>query len=178
MTTWILFLRAVNVGKRPFPMAQLRAVLTRAGYADVETHIQTGNVRLDSPTRSRAKIEQDVEDLLARDRGFSIDVVALTPKELTALAEDVESLAARHPAEHGHYVSLLKRPATPDQVATVENHGFDDEVVVVRGQAVHFLYGKPYHEARMSNAAVEKRIGVATNRNAKVIRALAAKWGA
>ena len=32
MTTWIAFLRAVNVGKRQYPMAQLRAALTAAGF--------------------------------------------------------------------------------------------------------------------------------------------------
>lgn len=178
MTTWILFLRAVNVGQRKYPMAELRAVLSGAGYADVETHIQTGNVRLRAATRSRAKVEKDVEALLERDRGFAVDVVALSPKELSRVAADVEDLTGRHPAEHGHYVSLLKKPATTTQVQAVEEHGFDDEVVVVRGQAVHFLYAKPYHEARMSNATIEKRIGVATNRNARVIRALAEKWGA
>jgi hypothetical protein len=42
---------------------------------------------------------------------------------------------------------------------------------------VHLLYDKPYHEAKVSNAAVEKAVGAATNRNAKVIRALGTKWG-
>ena len=177
MTTWILFLRAVNVGTRKYPMAELRTVLEGAGYEDVATHIQTGNVRLRATTRSRARIESDVEHVLEQDRGFAVDVVALTPKELTALAGDVEELAATHPADHGHYVSLLKKQATAAQTAAVEEHGFADEVVVVRGQAVHFLYAKPYHEAKMSNATIERRISVATNRNAKVIRALADKWG-
>jgi uncharacterized protein (DUF1697 family) len=49
--------------------------------------------------------------------------------------------------------------------------------VVVRGRAVHLLYAKPYHEAKVSNVQVEKALGIATNRNAKVIRALAEKWG-
>jgi hypothetical protein len=42
---------------------------------------------------------------------------------------------------------------------------------------VHLLYDIPYHRARNSNAQVEKLLGPATNRNAKVIRAIAEKWG-
>ena len=37
--------------------------------------------------------------------------------------------------------------------------------------------GENYHEAKLTNAAVEKQLGVATNRNLTVIRALAEKWG-
>ena len=44
MPTFIAFLRAVNVGKRKYPMAELREALTDAGFEEVETHIQTGNV--------------------------------------------------------------------------------------------------------------------------------------
>ena len=42
---------------------------------------------------------------------------------------------------------------------------------------MHLLYDIAYHEAKNSNAQIEKAIGVATNRNAKVIRTLAEKWG-
>ena len=51
-----------------------------------------------------------------------------------------------------------------------------DEVARVGGRAVHLLLGGEYHEARLTNAAVEKHLGVATNRNLTVIRALAEKW--
>ncbi len=159
-------------------MAELRAVLAEAGYGDVETHIQTGNVRLTARTRSRDRLEGEVEALLERDRGFRVDVVALTPRELTELEADIDDVAAQHPAEHRHYVSLLKQPATREQARVVEEHGVPDEVVVVHDRAVHFLYLKPYHGATMSNATIERRLGVATNRNVTVLRALAAKWGA
>lgn len=177
MPTWIAFLRAVNVGTRKYPMTELRAALQAAGFGDVETHIQTGNVRFTAPTRSRKKVEHAVEQVLAADRGFDVAVVALTPTELRGLAADVEAIAAEHMPGYGHYVSLLK--AAPSRIAAeaLEEHGHPDEVAVVRGRAVHLLYDKPYHVAKVSNAAVEKALGPATNRNASVIRALAAKWG-
>ena len=42
---------------------------------------------------------------------------------------------------------------------------------------MHLLLGDNYHEATLTNAAVEKHLGVATNRNLTVVRALAEKWG-
>ena len=47
----------------------------------------------------------------------------------------------------------------------------------MRGRAAYLLLGKDYHSAKLSNAVVEKHLGVATNRNLKVIRTLAEKWG-
>lgn len=177
MPTWIAFLRAVNVGARKYPMPELRAALEAAGFGDVETHIQTGNVRFTTPLRSRSKVESALEKLIEQDRGFDVTVVALTPRELAQLAADLEGVAAEHPPGRGHYVSLLK--ATPSRTAAeaLEQHGHPDETAVVRGRVVHLLYDKPYHTAKISNAAVEKVLGPATNRNATVIRALAAKWG-
>ena len=177
MPTYIAFLRAVNVGKRKYPMAELRAALEAAGYADVATYIQTGNVLLRTPRRSRRKVEDELEALFEQDRGFSVATVVLTPRELVAVAADADELAAAHPAGHGHYVSLLKDEPTAAAVAKLEQHGFPDEAVVVRDRAVHLIYDKPYHEAKMSNVQVERALGVATNRNAKVVRSLAEKWG-
>ena len=52
MPTFIAFLRAVNVGKRKYPMAELRDALTAAGFEKVQTHIQTGNVVFRTNLRS------------------------------------------------------------------------------------------------------------------------------
>lgn len=158
-------------------MAELRAALAAAGYSGVETHIQTGNVLLESPRRSRAVLEAEVERVLEADRGFVVASIALNRKELRAMAVDVEELAAQWPAGFGHYVSVLKDAPGAEAVAALEALSRDGERVVVRGRAVHLLYDVPYHEAKTSNSAVERIAGVATNRNAKVVRALAVKWG-
>ncbi len=176
MPTYVAFLRAVNVGKRPYPMAELRAALEAAGYDGVQTHIQTGNVLLTSRARSRAKVEAALEAIFEADRGFAVPTIVLTPAELAQVAQDADELAGQHPAGHGHYVSLLKEKPTAEGTAKLEGHGNPDETVVVRDRAVHLLYAKPYHEAAMSNVQVERALGVATNRNAKVVRALTEKW--
>lgn len=177
MSTWIVLLRAVNVGKRQYAMARLRATLTEAGFGDVETHIQTGNVRLTTSMRSRAKVEAAVAKALADDIGFDIEAVALTPAELNELAEVSAELSGLHKPGFGHYVSVQREPPSAAVAAKLTDLTREKEVVVVRGRGIHLLYDVPYHEAASSNATVERLSGVATNRNAKVIAALAAKWG-
>lgn len=177
MSTWIVFLRAVNVGARKYPMADLRDALTEAGYGEVETHIQTGNVRLTSPLRSRATLESALEALFEADRGFPVATMTFTPGELAQVAREATVLGEASPAAYGQYVSLLKETPSAADAKWVEALSRHGERVTLRGRAVHLLLDVPYHAAKVSNAAIEKVVGPATNRNVKVIRALAQKWG-
>lgn len=175
MATYVAFLRAINLGAtRKFPKDAIVAAVEGAGYTDVATHINTGNVRFDTPMRSRARIESVLEEAFLADRGFEVPTIVFTQAELRSIAEDAERFADGHAGRH--YVSLLKKEPTAAQVAAIEERSSAEEVAKVGGRAVHLLLGENYHEAKLTNAVVEKVLGVATNRNLTVIRTLAEKW--
>ena len=176
MPTYVAFLRAINLGaKRKFPRADIVAAVEAAGGTDVATYINTGNVRLTSPLRSRARVEQVLEEAFEADRGFVVRTIVFTPAELRQIAADADEVGAGH--EGRHYVSLLKEEPTAQGRELIEAAGRHDERAVVRGRAVHLLLGDHYHTATVGNDVVEKHLGVATNRNVTVIRTLAEKWG-
>jgi uncharacterized protein (DUF1697 family) len=175
MATYLAFLRAINLGaKRKFPKAEIVAAVEQAGFTDVETYINTGNVRFDTTMRSRARIEAALEKAFEARAGFAVPTVVFTQAELREIAEDAKRFADGR--ESRHYVSLLKQAPTAAQVRAIEASSSAEEVARVGGRAVHLLIGPNYHEANLTNAVVEKHIGVATNRNLTVIRALAEKW--
>jgi uncharacterized protein (DUF1697 family) len=173
MTTYVAFLRAINLGaKRKFPKDAIRAAVEAAGMSEVETYINTGNVRFETAMRSRARIEEALERSFLADRGFEVPTIVFTPAELRAVADE----AATFGHAGRHYVSLLKEEPSAEAVRAVEEASTAEEVAKVGGRAVHLLLGENYHEARLTNAVVEKHLGVATNRNITVLRTLAAKW--
>jgi uncharacterized protein (DUF1697 family) len=175
MPTYLAFLRAINLGaKRKFPMAELRACLEKAGYQDVATHIQTGNVRVAARQRDRNRIEADLERLFLEDRGFEVPTIAFSRSEWRQVADDVDDLAGR--ATGRHFVSLLKTEPDPEVAAAFETLSTEAEMALVRGRAVHLLVGDSYQAARLDNVVVERYLGVATNRTAGVVRTLAEKW--
>ncbi|MCW2786422.1 MAG: hypothetical protein JWP74_2939 [Marmoricola sp.] len=176
MPTHLGFLRAVNIGKRQFRTTDLRSVLTGAGYGDVATYIQTGNIRITSPIRSRAKIETELETLFLADRGFTVSTIVLSPAELRQVTADADELATSVGFEYGQYVSLLKDEPNAAATEAIEARSGNGETFVVRGRALHLLYDIPFNEARTTTAQIERAIGVATNRNAKVLRELVALW--
>jgi uncharacterized protein (DUF1697 family) len=174
MPSYIAFLRAINLGaRRKFPMADLRSCLADAGFADVETHIQTGNVRLSTPMRSRAKVEAALERVLADRVGFEVPTIAFTPTELSTVYAEAESLgvtAARR------YLTLLKDEPDPELAGLLDRWAEDGEGAKVVGRAVYWWLDHPTQVARMSNAQVERRLGVATTRDVKVVAKVVEKW--
>jgi uncharacterized protein (DUF1697 family) len=177
MPTFIAFLRAVNVGKRKYPMAELRDALTTAGFEKVETHIQTGNVVFRTNLRSRQKVIEALEKAMLADRGFEVPVVLMTPQELSEVYDEACDFGSGKKLQ-GHYLSLLAERPTKEGTKALEARSGDGEDVKVGTRAVHLMLStRPYHEATTSNAEVERHLGVATTRNLTVITKLAEKWG-
>ncbi len=87
MTTYAVLLRGINVGgKNKIPMADLESCLEDAGFSDVETYIQSGNVILRS-------------DLGVDALGEAIE--RLLPTRFEADGAAVRALAIEHAAYRG-----------------------------------------------------------------------------
>ena len=84
MPRYAVLLRGINLGStNKIAMADLRELLADAGFTDIRTHLNSGNVVLSGPS-APAKI---VEKAIAERTGLSISCVVLTPKKLRAIVE-------------------------------------------------------------------------------------------
>jgi uncharacterized protein (DUF1697 family) len=178
MPTYVAFLRAINLGaQRKVPMAELRACLTDAGYDGVDTHIQTGNVRLSTPTRSLAKVEEQLEQLLGGRFGFEIPAIVFTTAQLREVYDDARSFAPPGVKGETRYVSLFKPGEAPtgDDAAAIDAWDAPGEAGTVRGRAVHIWIDGASQGARILTA-FKKPLWPGTNRNAKVLAAVTDKW--
>jgi len=177
MATWIAFLRAINLGaRRKFPKDDIVAAVVRTGGRDVATHINTGNVRFDHEMTQRSEVEALLEEEFLRDRGFEVPTICLSPAELIVVAEEAKTFGEGH--DGLHYISLLKDEPSVELIEALAARTGGEEVARLGRRAVHLLIGANYHGARLTNAAVERHLGVATSRNLNVVTTLAAKWGA
>jgi uncharacterized protein (DUF1697 family) len=72
---YVVLLRGINVGgKNKLSMAALRECLEDLGYSNVSTHINSGNVVLDS-SRSASAIETEIEKVLPRKFKLDSDLI-------------------------------------------------------------------------------------------------------
>ena len=175
--TYIALLRAVNVGGRVFKMADLRECLEASGLRDVETYIQTGNVRFATSMRSKVKLEKHVETTLAAACGFDVPTLVLTPVELSQVYDDALGLDSPLPGEPRRYVTFLKRTPSAEAVRAVESTSLDGEAATVVGNAVHVWLTVPTTKAKSYNTKAHKSL-VGTTRDLRVVTKLAEIWGA
>jgi uncharacterized protein (DUF1697 family) len=112
MTRYALLLRGINVGRaHRVPMADLRALLTGAGYGEVRTLLQSGNVVLDAQLPPE-ELAREVEHALAGRFGFPVPTVVRTREELlAAVARDPLGSVATDPTRYVVSFSAADVPA-------------------------------------------------------------------
>ncbi|GAA1856297.1 DUF1697 domain-containing protein [Microbacterium koreense] len=177
MTTYLAFLRAVNLGaKRKFPKDDIRRVVEGVGFTGVETYIASGNVRFDTTMRSRDRITQMLERAFLEDRGFDVPTIVFSASEFAELARETARLHAERPGLARHYVYLLPEEPPASVVEAVEATSNDLGDMVVRGRAAHALLRPGYEDGVVDPLGATKLLGIATNRNATVVTTLGEKW--
>jgi uncharacterized protein (DUF1697 family) len=163
MKPYVILLRGVMpTGKNKVPMAQLRTALAAAGLLDVQTYIQSGNVIARSDLE-RLPLEQLVHDVIAREIGAEIAVIART-------AEEYRRVLDANPFPQADtsrlYFSLLS--AQPAQKLLDELLGIDfsPEEVKIIDDVIYTLYATKQSDSRFHNNFYESRLKVAiTTRN-------------
>ena len=87
MSRHIVLLRGINLGpNRRVAMPRLREVLEQAGFEDVRTYVQSGNIVLSS-AKKPDKVAADCERVIAEEFGFEVPVVVRTRDELAAVVK-------------------------------------------------------------------------------------------
>jgi uncharacterized protein (DUF1697 family) len=80
---YVALLRGINVGgKNKVPMADLKACFEDAGYQNVTTYINSGNVIFDSEKTNLATLVQDCEQAIETRFGFLVRVSVISKTEL------------------------------------------------------------------------------------------------
>jgi uncharacterized protein (DUF1697 family) len=83
---YLTLLRGINVGgKNKVPMAELRETFEEAGFAEVGTYINSGNVFFRAPRQKRAELAAEIESELSKRFGFELKVVVVSEAELRAV---------------------------------------------------------------------------------------------
>lgn len=159
-------------------MQALRESLLDGGFTDVETYIQSGNVRLQTRMRSAAKVAESVETLIRAEFGFDVPAMVRTPRELNDISACADALESPFPAaDPRQYVTFCAEPIAAAAADTLSGWDEPGERLSVRSNEVYWFLTKPAHEAKLTNTRLEKLVGPATTRDLKVVRAIADRWG-
>ena len=166
MPTLVGLLRGVNVGGNcMLAMADLAALCTKLGFADVRTYIQSGNVVFRTPLapdRAAAALAK----ALSAHMGRPIDVMVRD-------AEAMRDALARNPfpdAEPARVAVLFCAEPVPKGLVDGLT-GPDGEVVVAAGLEVYIHYVQGMGRSKLK---LPKALGVNTVRNVNTVAKLVA----
>jgi uncharacterized protein (DUF1697 family) len=166
LATWIALFRGINVGgHRPLPMKDLTALFEGAGYTDVRTYIQSGNVvfRTVKAASSQA-LAARITGLVTAARGFEPFVSVLSLRELSAAVTANPFPQADADPKSLHLFFLTAAPRSAD-IEALHALKVGQESFKLKGKVFYLYTPGGFGKSRLA-AAVERLLSVeATARN-------------
>jgi uncharacterized protein (DUF1697 family) len=152
-------------------MDALRAALEEAGFKDVRTYLQSGNVVLTSTAKPES-VARKCERVIAKRFGLEIAVVARTRADLARIVKrNPLGKVANDPKRY--QVSFLSAKLTAKVVRELEAAAAESEQVVVIGREVYAWHPKTIARSQLWMLLAGKGLGVtATSRNWTTVEAL------
>lgn len=145
-------------------MPALRELLSNAGFKDVSTYLQSGNVVLSSNS-APDKVAAKCERLIAKEFGFEVAVVVRTRDEL---AEVVRRNPLRKVAKNPkrYQVVFLSKELKPEQIEELAERAAPSERFAAIGRELYGWHPEGIQRSRLWARLASKDLGVtATARN-------------
>jgi uncharacterized protein (DUF1697 family) len=171
--TYVALLRGINLGSsNRVSMPDLRTLLENLGAEDVVTYLQSGNVVFKS-AEGADKLARAIERRIKRDLGLSVTVLLRMPRQLAKVkagnpfAKDVKDPTKLH-------VTFLAEKPDRARVRNLDPKRAEPDELRLVAQEVYLHCPNGYGRSKLSNAYLEKQLGVAaTTRNWKTVTKLA-----
>ena len=153
---YVALLRGINVGgKNKVVMSELREQIESAGFVNVRTYINSGNLLFEAEDEaSREDVAQAIEEVLARHYDFPIRLALLTAQDYLAELEELPAWWRGEVARRDalFYTRGLDRDHVRERIEAME---LGDEAVHFGEHAV--FWGK-FDEKSFLKTAYHKRL--------------------
>jgi uncharacterized protein (DUF1697 family) len=162
MARLIALLRAVNVGGRKLPMAELRG-------KEVETYIQSGNLVFSASGKPEA-LETKLEKAIAERFGLEVPVIVRAAEQWAAYA--AANPFAKAAEESPNRVQLLVSKHSPRQDAAdkLMERAEAGEAVKATGGALWFHFPEGVARSKLTPSLIDKACGSpSTGRNWRTV---------
>ena len=164
MNTYIALLKGINVGgHKKVPMADLRELLSKSGFENVQTYIQSGNVILQSNNSDISKIESDIEKSIEDYFGFEVSVLVKTRQDLQRIFDDSSFTEDKKKAS---YFMMFHDCPSDDLVKEASEKVYEGEEYKIINNCIYYYYEKGLGKAKFNVNFFERKFKTfATARN-------------
>jgi uncharacterized protein (DUF1697 family) len=176
MVRYVAFLRAINVGGHTVRMEVLCRLFESFGFSNVETFIASGNVIFHADTHATADLEIELANRLRTVLGYDVAVFLRTAAELAQIAAYQPFPKSKLEESVAFNIAFLACPADDLAKQKLMALTTDIDEFAIHKRQVYWLCRKKQSESTISNALLEKTLGVqSTLRGINTVRKLAAR---
>jgi uncharacterized protein (DUF1697 family) len=155
MATQIILLRGINLGAaNRIAMPALRDALTCAGFKDVRTYVQSGNIVLGSDAQSD-RVGEQIRRLIADTFQLEIPVVVRTRDELARVVER-NPLAEVATEPKRYQVSFLTAEPSDEVVERLQSLAAEPERLAVIGREIYAWHPDGVARSKLWNNLASK----------------------
>jgi uncharacterized protein (DUF1697 family) len=161
-----VLLRGINIGRRNrIPMPALRELFTSAGFDDVRTYLQSGNVVLSSDADSE-RLAQECERRIAQAFGLDVDVIVRTRDELAGVVgrNPLKEVAVNPKRYQVTFLQSELMPEVVDELAALA--AAEAEQLIAVGRELYAWHPEGVARSKLGTRLAGRGLGVkATARN-------------
>jgi uncharacterized protein (DUF1697 family) len=173
MARLIALLRAVNVGGRKLPMAELRALCGELGWSDVETYIQSGNLVFTALGEPEA-LERRLEEGIRERFGLEVPVMIRTAGQWADCIEANPFLKVDRDEPNRLQILVSKSPPDPGAAKKLMERARAGETAKGAAGVLWVHYPDGVGKSKLTPGMIDRAIGSpATGRNYRTVLKLA-----
>jgi|SRR5215471_12929652 len=174
MLRYIGLLRGINVGgNKMVSMADLRALLSKMGFEDVQTLLQSGSVVFGATKKSPGALERELEDALEKTLKMKVDFHVRTADEWREVIDSNPFTAEAKKDPARLVVTCYKSPLDPAKVKAAQAAITGPEKLRADGRHLYMTFPDGQGNSKAA-IVVGKMLGPGTARNWNTVLKLAA----
>ncbi len=174
METFVAILRGINVsGRKNIKMEELRTVMEDAGFGDVTTYIQSGNILFRALADDMQKLAAKVENVITEHFGEAIPVVIRSAGQLRRIFTENPFLSRPLIDEKKLHVTFLSAEPDTALAEKLSTRQYLPDEFVPAGKEIYLYCPGGYGRTKLNNTFFETKLKVtATTRNWKTVAKL------
>jgi uncharacterized protein (DUF1697 family) len=171
VTRLLVLLRGINVsGHNKVPMADLRDALTSAGFDEVATYIQSGNIAANC-TEAPVDVADRVGHILVDRFGVHVPVIVIPQAIVAEILRGSPFEPDANPATHLVYFS--GEPVDVERVTQMDPDRWPGDVITGAKTAVYVSYEHGQSKTKLTLDQLERAAGTnLTGRNIRTVEKL------
>ncbi len=179
MKTHLALLRGINVsGHNMIKMDTLKNLLENAGFQNVRTYIQTGNVFIDSEEDQAASVGFKIKQEIFKVLGLDVPVVMISKSDLQACFINNSFVMEKECDFKKLYVAFVSKELQGSTINDLKISQFKPDEAQIDGNRIYIKYAIGAGNTRLDQKYIEKKLNViATIRNWNTVINLLALYG-